>query len=123
MAINSEEMLLYSQEMMELSIYSHSASWNIMVASTVPSMWSEMPNLRNVASKNAHQEEKFDSTKSSVMGTWVRRFMCCREAAETGCGGAETKGLERWAEEPLEDRSKLIAIGGCESSGLHERED
>jgi hypothetical protein len=35
---------------------------------------------------------------------------CCREAAETGCGGVETKGLERWAEEPLEDRSGLVAM-------------
>jgi hypothetical protein len=69
------------------------------------------------------QEEKFDSVKSSVMGTWVRMFTCCREAAENGCGGAETKGFERWAEEPLEDRSGLVAIGGCGSSGLQERED
>jgi hypothetical protein len=35
---------------------------------------------------------------------------CCREAAETGCGGVETKGLERWVEEPLEDRSGLVAM-------------
>jgi hypothetical protein len=37
-------------------------------------------------------------------------FTCCREAAETGCGGAETKGLERWAEDPLEDHSGLVTI-------------
>jgi hypothetical protein len=69
-----------------------------------------MSNLRNVALKNAHQEEKFESARSSVMGTWVRMFTCCREAAETGCDGAETKGLERWAEDPLEDHSGLVTI-------------
>jgi hypothetical protein len=37
-------------------------------------------------------------------------FTRCREAAETGCGGAETKGLERWAEDPLEDHSGLVTI-------------
>jgi hypothetical protein len=37
-------------------------------------------------------------------------FTCCREATKIGCGGAEMKGLERWAEEPLEDRSGLIAM-------------
>jgi hypothetical protein len=99
------DIVAYSHETIQESIWSHSVSSTIAAASTVPSMWERSPNFSKVSSKKFLHCRKLTSSTERVTGTWLRMLSSTRVEAGGGAGSVELeKGLvvaEEAEEAPL----------------------